>query len=75
MPNEMHPSVKSLLRFFEYRHLVPVQGAVSKTFHDLAWQWATQFEGQELTAGLRKLLEAKDCIVRASLGPAEEENR
>jgi hypothetical protein len=27
-------------------------------------------DGPELTAGLRKLLEAKDCFVRAALPPA-----
>jgi hypothetical protein len=36
-------------------------------FHDLAWDNARKFDGPELTAGLRKLLEAKDCIVRAAL--------
>lgn len=28
---------------------------------------ASQLEGPELTAGLRKLLESKDCMVRAAL--------
>jgi hypothetical protein len=28
---------------------------------------ALQLEGPELTAGLRKLLEAKDCMVQAAL--------
>jgi hypothetical protein len=28
-------------------------------------------DGPELTAGLRKLLEAKDCFVRAALPPKE----
>lgn len=30
-------------------------------------EMADELEGPELTAGLRKLLEAKDCMVRAAL--------
>jgi hypothetical protein len=31
-------------------------------------------DGPELTVGLRKLLEAKDCFVRAALDRLEEES-
>ena len=65
----MHPTTAALLEFFKYEHLPPHLQEVSKPFcelaHDLA-QMETR-HGAELTAGLRKLLEAKDCIVRAAL--------
>jgi hypothetical protein len=34
---------------------------------ELADSLAGKLDGPELTAGLRKLLEAKDCFVRAAL--------
>jgi hypothetical protein len=63
----MHPSTAAILRFFDYSHLPPQLQAVSKPIHDLAHQAAKTLDGPELTAGLRKLLEAKDCLVRAAL--------
>ena len=65
----MHPATQSLLQFFDYEHLPPHLAEVSKPFHDLAHQVAGMDteHGAELTTGLRKLLEAKDCIVRAAL--------
>jgi hypothetical protein len=56
-----------ILRYFEYAHLPPHLQEVSKPFCELAKQLATKTAGPETTAGLRKLLEAKDCIVRATL--------
>jgi len=60
-----------LLQFFEYGHLPAQLQLVSKPFHDLAH--ALVDKGQpsavpanpERTTALRKLLEAKDCAVRA----------
>jgi hypothetical protein len=66
-----HPATEAILLFFEYDHLPPDLQEVSQPFHDLAHDVAVKFEGAELTAGLRKLLEAKDCIVRAALTPPE----
>ncbi len=65
---EQHPSIKALLRFFEYTHL-PVQlQDVSQPFCQLAAVMAeTLPPGPEVTVCLRKLLEAKDCAVRAAL--------
>lgn len=63
----MHPSTAAILRFFEYDHLSVNLQEVSKPFYDLAHRFAGELEGAELTTGLRKLLEAKDCIVRAAL--------
>lgn len=64
---DLHPAVLELLRFFSYGHLSPAMQEISKPFHDLAHELAQKLEGSELTVGLRKLLEAKDCMVRAAL--------
>ena len=65
----MHPATEALLSFFQYQHLPEHLQEISKPFHDLAHAVAARptNHGAELTAGLRKLLEAKDCIVRAAL--------
>lgn len=65
----MHPSTEALLRFFDYEHLPDELQMYSQPFHALAHMYAKDLDGQEVTAGLRKLLEAKDCIVRAALPP------
>lgn len=60
-----------LLKYFEYRHLPPHLQGVSARCHELAHQMAKDLpSGPETTVGLRKLLEAKDCFVRANL-PAQ----
>lgn len=63
----------NILKFFKYDHLpVPMQG-VSKPFAELARKLdETLPPGAEKSAGLRKLLEAKDCMVRAYLESQEE---
>lgn len=63
----LHPNVEALLKYFKYDHLPSHLQDVSKPFCDLAYDIAGKYDGPELTAGLRKLLEAKDCIVRAAL--------
>ncbi|MFF0183566.1 hypothetical protein [Streptomyces sp. NPDC005244] len=63
----MHPAIASIIRYFEYGHLPPDLQEVSQPFHALAHSLAEKLSGPELTAGLRKLLEAKDCMVRAAL--------
>lgn len=65
-----HPSVASLARFFEYAHLSRDDlQRISRACSELAAQMLQELpDGPELTAGLRKLLEAKDCFVRAALG-------
>jgi len=59
-----------ILRFFKYDHLPNHLKVISKDFSELAHQMATRVtmddaDGRETAAGLRKLLEAKDCAVRA----------
>lgn len=65
----MHPATEALLRFFAYNHLPPALAAVSKPFHELAHIVAENaaLTGPEVTVCLRKLLEAKDCAVRAAI--------
>jgi ferritin-like protein len=57
-----------LRQFFAYAHLPPELQAVSRAFGELAAEIdATLPENPEKTTALRKLLEAKDCAVRAVL--------
>lgn len=64
----MHPSVERLLKFFKYEHLPESLREPSKSCSALAHEMANGLpQNPELTVGLRKLLEAKDCFVRAKL--------
>jgi ferritin-like protein len=58
-----------LLRYFEYGHLPPPLRAVSESFSMLAVQLMLMLPDNhaEVTVCLRKILEAKDCAVRAAL--------
>ena len=56
------------MKFFDYEHLPEHLQTVSKPVGDLARLMNESLpEGAEKSAGLRKLLEAKDCLVRAAL--------
>lgn len=58
-----------IMKYFEYAHLPPHLQAVSKPICDLAQEMDDLLDdGPEKSAGLRKLLEANDCLVRASIG-------
>ena len=59
-----------ILRYFEYGHLPQHLQEVSTPFCMLAQQVAKWGSGPETTTALRKLLEAKDCAVRARLHEA-----
>lgn len=60
-----------MLIFFSYEHLPTPLKEVSKLFYDLAQQMIEILpDNEEARVGLRKLLEAKDCAVRAALLPA-----
>lgn len=53
-------------QFFQYGHLPPALQAVSKPFHDLARDLVASLpHNPESTVAMRKLMEAKDCAVRA----------
>lgn len=68
-----HFSTVQVARWFEYDHLAAgtlrAVSVMSATFaEDII---ATVPDGPELTTGLRKLLEAKDCFVRAAIAGKE----
>lgn len=63
----MHPSTAAILRHFEYAHLPVALREASVPFYRLANSLAATYDGPELTTALRKLLEAKDCAVRAAV--------
>ena len=57
-----------ILQFFTFVHLPQHLQEISEPFCALAYQMANTLpEGAETAAGLRKLLEAKDCAVRAKV--------
>jgi len=57
-----------IIKFFSYEHLPLKLQTVSKSLGDLARKMDEELpDGAEKSAGLRKLLEAKDCLVRAAL--------
>ena len=57
-----------MLQFFETAHLPERLALISAPFGDLARMVAQSLpRNPERTAALRKLLEAKDCAVRAHL--------
>ena len=58
----------SLMRWFAYEHLPEVLQPVSKACALLAERLDTMLpDGAEKTVGLRKLLEAKDALVRSAI--------
>lgn len=66
--NPMHPSIESILKYFEWGHLPDRLQLVSQPFANLAQTIANRApDNPETTVALRKLLEAKDAAVRAAL--------
>ena len=67
-----HPAVREIGRWFTYRHLPAHLQPVSIACVQLAAKMIDGYsDSPELTAGLRKLLEAKDCFVRAAIAEQE----
>lgn len=59
-----------LLKYFECGHLPPPLKEIAEVFRATALCVARDVDpGPERSAGLRRLLEAKDCCVRARLHP------
>ena len=57
-----------IIKYFEYHHLPAHLQDISKPISDLAkYMDAILPDCEEKNVGLRKLLEAKDCLVRAKL--------
>ncbi len=68
IPEHRHPSIRHFGPLFAYEHLPVRLQPVSKIFHDAAQQLIDVTDGNdnsEVATSLRKLLEAKDCAVRA----------
>lgn len=64
----IHSPIKHILQFFKFEHLPGHLQSVSRPMAECAEMMAKLLpQNPELTAGLRKLLEAKDCFVRAKL--------
>jgi len=58
-----------IMKYFAYQHLPAHLQEVSKPIGDLATLMDESLpDGAEKSTGLRKLLEAKDALVRAKLG-------
>ncbi|EFL9618728.1 MULTISPECIES: hypothetical protein [Citrobacter] len=58
-----------IMKYFAYEHLPAHLQEVSKPIGELAEIMDSALpDGPEKSAGLRKLLEAKDALVRAKLG-------
>lgn len=57
-----------IMKYFKYDHLPEHLQSLSKPIGELATLMNSLLpDGAEKSAGLRKLLEAKDCLVRANL--------
>lgn len=61
------PPPHYLLQFFKWEHLPEPLQTVSKPFRQLALTIDHMPDTPEKTAALRKLLESKDCAVRAAI--------
>lgn len=56
------------MKYFEYAHLPEKLQKISAPLCEVAQKYEMETpDGPEKSAGLRKLLEAKDCFVRANL--------
>lgn len=68
MDQKHNIAVEELLGFFEYEHLPMHLQWISARCGQLAQAMVDGIDdNRELTVGLRKLLEAKDCFVRATV--------
>ncbi len=63
----MSEPIEPMLQFFRYAHLPQHLQEISRPFCDLAYYLLILPRNPERTTALRKLLEAKDCAVRARL--------
>ena len=66
------PGVRDIARWSGYAHLAGPARSISVSCAALACEMIEELpDGPELTAGLRKLLEAKDCFVRAAIAATD----
>ena len=60
--------MNDIMQHFTYEHLPEDLQKVSRPVCELAQEMMTELgPGRECSAGLRKLLEAKDCFVRQAI--------
>lgn len=68
LTRDRHPGTASIVRYFAWNHLPEhLRDYSAECAHLARYMVEVLPDGPELTAGLRKLLEAKDCFVRAAL--------
>jgi len=73
-PPLRHPAINQALKWFECDHLKPELKMVAGAFKQLAYDLANYApQSMETTHALRKLIEAKDCAVRAAVEEMKEE--
>ena len=60
---------QNMMRYFDYSHLPEylqaISGPICRLAEDMIGKCEDSVDITEVTVGLRKLLEAKDCFVRA----------
>jgi len=69
MASPLEDSIAALGPFFEYAHLPPALQTISYPFGELARLIAAGPQNEQTLRALHKLLESKDCAVRAQLKP------
>jgi hypothetical protein len=70
-----HQSTQDIVEFFDTAHLDDGLAEVARPVEYLVIGMLDRLpDGPELTAGLRKLLEAKDCFVRQAVKVRREVN-
>lgn len=68
MFSDQEKAIEPMLQFFEFAHLPAHLQSVSANFAGLARDIVVMIDrNPERTVALRKLLESKDCAVRAKL--------
>lgn len=65
----LSPEIERRLKWFKWQHLPPHLQEVSRLVAELADAMAVRCNGDQdqLEEGLQKLIEAKDCFVRAAI--------
>ena len=68
-----HPSVKQIARWLDWEDIPFGRGrGIAKSLGELGQEVINMLpDDPELVAGLRKLVEARDCFVRAAIADAE----
>lgn len=69
-----HPGTVAIMRYFSYAHLPEQLSAIVEPFAHLARVLIGAMpDSAELTTALRKLIESKDCAVRARVDQLDQE--